>query len=146
MKKWLVASLAIMGFVGLLSGANARTVVVYQQPVTHVVVVPTTTVLVHPGGIDSCAQTYGTSYLCITNNTSWPIVGVQAVNMGSLFNSTSWIHIPGGAIMPGTTKVVHFPVWGSGCQKLVFVRTASGTTHSFATDVCHATRLTINGW
>ena len=93
-----------------------------------------------------CARTSGTSRLCVTNNSSFMITGIEA---GSFMAPDGhWVPIPGGYVAPGRTTMVNFPVWAHGtCVLNVFVQTWQGTTHMFPQlNVCRTTRIIIGGW
>jgi hypothetical protein len=98
----------------------------------------------------NCGILRGSPFMCIKNQAAAPVVAVQVVNLGSPFAPNSWIDMGyfGGPIPQGGTTVVKFSTYGSGCQKLLFVKLASGATHPFQTDVCAAASITVpnTGW
>jgi hypothetical protein len=93
----------------------------------------------------NCSALSGTPLVCVKNNTSFPVVAIQAYD-GMSFGG-NWIQVPGGVISPGGTTVVRFPVYTTGCMKNVVIKTMTGATHVYQNvDVCHTVSFLVNGW
>lgn len=95
----------------------------------------------------NCAVLRGSPFMCIKNQAAAPITDIQIVNMGGMMGN-GWMNMGyfGGAIQPGGTTIVKFGTYGSGCQKILFVRLQSGSTHPFNLDVCANSSLVVQGW
>lgn len=95
----------------------------------------------------NCAVLRGSPFMCIKNQAAAPITDIQIVNMGGMMGN-GWMNMGyfGGAIQPGGTTIVKFGTYGSGCQKILFVRLQNGSTHPFNLDVCANSSLVVQGW
>lgn len=124
MKKIGILAAIAIGFVSLLSMKNDA----------------------HAQNIDvNCAALSGSQFMCIKNNSRYPVVAVQAST--GMFSPAGWINVPGNSIYPGGTAIVRFNVFAGGCMQHVSIRTLDGQVHSYPfTDVCHYSSFTVNGW
>jgi hypothetical protein len=92
----------------------------------------------------NCFALSNSPFMCIKNNTPYPISAIQAYDGMSM--GKTWIDIPGGLIISGGTTVVKFGTWSS-CVKTVAIRTASGQTHAYPNvNVCTSTSFNVTGW
>jgi hypothetical protein len=153
MKKLLAAlTLSLMAS----TAANAYTVV-QTYPSGGVVVVPGRTIIVPqptymsppavgtPCGTGSLA---GTTMICVTNATAFPLVGFQVHShtlVGALWGTDLLNQT--GALPPGQSRLVNINDGSHTCVYDIHIRTASGAFHDYySMNVCARSNIVLQGW
>jgi hypothetical protein len=96
----------------------------------------------------NCGALSGSPFICLKNESSVPITGIQAVAPGyGWYRPDGWIPISGGGVHPGGVVVVKMPTYSHGDVQNIVVRSADGKPHYFwNTNVRQVTSLLIRGF
>ena len=108
-------------------------------------------VVVQPSSDNHCTpqRIRGTPYVCVINQTPFPIVSMSAHSSGfnGWFTGGTNLLRQTGIIMPGRGALVRVSDGGNFCSYNLYVTTQAGVQHTYYNlDVCRTTDLFLPRW